>query len=410
MGGRCWRKAMLTSVTHWIGWATRPFIPAHYSPLAHERRRLSILGLICFFKLFDFFGINWDIQWHLAIGRDSLFIPPHLVVAVSFVAGLTLSLGAVTYETWLDRRGVQLAGVMRWGGVTAAPAFLAVALGYLAVSFVTFTDELWHRAFGLDATLWSPPHLAGMLAMNGIYFSLLMGLTATARRLGQPLSPRTPYFWVFILAGAFTLESANFQLSEALIVGHRQGGAGLWGLLFPLVTGVWYALALAFIVRLAGRFWIGLPILALTLGLQFVSTGLAALGFAVLQPVSVIEAFVRDNPDSVIALAREFTIRNGFSNLVGLQLAWLIGLSTAPLALVALLDRWPAARTRPWVAGPVYAAALVLACVVLFRGVPVMAAYDLHAGHVAAALTLALTGGWGMARVGVRLATAADRW
>jgi len=400
---------MLTTLTHWIGWATGPFAPARHSAHAHERLRLGTLIVIGVFKLFNFFGAVWDIQWHVSIGRDSLFIPPHMVAAGSFVGGLALSLAAVSYESWLVRRGVRLAGAVRRGGLATAPAFLGIALAYLAATFFTFTDDLWHRAYGLDATLWSPPHLAIMLAMNTIDLCLLLGMTAAARRLGQPLSPRWPFFWGFILAGAFTFESANFQLSQAFIEGYGRGGAGLWGLLFPILMGVWYPLALTAMVGLARRFWVVLPILGLTLLLQYTGTGLAQVGFAVLQPEAVIDAFVRDNPGSAIALARDFAMRNGFTSLIGFQQAWVMWLSAAPLTLVALLDLWPKLRDRPLLAAPVYSASLVLACMVLFRGLPVMADYDINAGHVAAALALALAGGWVMGKVGVRLAALVDR-
>ena len=39
-----------------------------------------------------------------------------------------LSLAALTYETWLDRQGKRLTGVIRLGGIATSPAFLAVAV------------------------------------------------------------------------------------------------------------------------------------------------------------------------------------------------------------------------------------------------------------------------------------------
>ncbi|HEY5670892.1 MAG TPA: hypothetical protein VIS10_12925, partial [Anaerolineales bacterium] len=46
--------------------------------VAHERLRLRLLFAVAILKLLNFIGGAWDIQWHVAIGRDSLFIPPHL--------------------------------------------------------------------------------------------------------------------------------------------------------------------------------------------------------------------------------------------------------------------------------------------------------------------------------------------
>lgn len=400
---------MFTSVQQWVGRAAQPFSPARYAAVAHERLRFYTLGLIALFKLFTFFGAAWDIQWHVVIGRDSLFIPPHIVAGMAYVGGLALSLAALTYETWLDRQGQRLTGVVRLGGIATSPAFLAVALSYLAGTFFTGLDDQWHRAFGLDATLWSPPHLLIMLAMSGIDFSLLLGFSAAARRLGWGLNWRRPAFWGIVLAGAYTFEAANFQISQAFIEGFAQGGAGLWGLLFPLMMGAWYPLTMVAQIRATGRFWVVVPVALVCLGLQYIATGLAEVGFVVLQPVSVMEEFVRANPTAVVSLAREFGRLNGFSEMIGLQQAWIMWLSLIPLGLVALLDLRPALRARPWVAAPLYSASLVLVCYGLFQRLPIMATYDVNFGHVLLALALAVAGGLVTAWLGQKLGSLADK-
>lgn len=400
---------MFTTVQQWVSRHAGPLSPARYSALAHEQRRFYILGLIALFKVFLFFGAAWDIQWHVFIGRDDLFIPPHLVAGMAYTAGLALSLSALTYETWLDRQGQRLRGVIRLGGITTSPAFLAVAVSYLAGTFFTLLDDRWHSVFGLDATLWSPPHLLIMLAMSGIDFSLLLGFAAAARRLGWGLNWRKPALWGMVLAGAFTFEAANFQISQAFIEGFGQGGAGLWGLLFPLMMGAWYPLTLVAQVRASGRFWIVLPVAAVCLVLQYIATGLAEVGFAILQPVSVMEEFVRDNPRAVISLAREFGRLNGFSAMIGLQQAWIMWLSVPSLVLVALLDLRPALRARPWVAAPVYSVSLVLVCYVLFQRLPIQATYAVNAGHVLLAVVLATAGGLVFGWLGQKLGAVADK-
>jgi hypothetical protein len=123
-----------------------------------------------------------------------------------------------------------------------------------------------------------------------------------------------------------------------------------------------------------------------------------------------MEAFVRENPTARLSLAREFAQRNGFTNLIGLQQAWVMWLSALPLALVAGLDLWPALRHKPWVAAPVYAASLVLTCFALFQQLPVMAAYDIDAGHVALANGLAVAGSLVIARAGMKLGGLWEKW
>ena len=395
---------MLATVSSLVGRATRPFSRARYEPLAYERTRFFAIAGIALFKLFNYFGSVWDIQWHASIGRDSLWIPPHMVAAGGFMGALALSLAAVLYETWLDRRGVATPGSRRFGGITVAPVFLAVALSYLAGIFFTFLDDQWHRLYGLDSRLWSPPHLLIGLAMAAVDFSLLLGLTASARRLGWKLTWRSPYLWTMILVGAFAFEAANYWTSEAFIVAFAGGGAGLLGLLWPILMGALYPLGLVLTVKLTRAYWLAVPILALALVLQYAGTGLASIGFDILKPVSVMDQFVRDNPQSTIALARQFAQESGFTGLIGTQQAWIMWLSAVPMLLVALLAAWPAARRRMLLAAPAYSLGLVLTCVVVFRLSPVMSHYAIGPVDVLIAAALAAAGGLAMGWVGLKLA------
>lgn len=399
---------MLTTVQAWVGRAARSFTRANYNATAHERLRFYTLLGIALLKLLNYFGSVWDIQWHATIGRDSLWIPPHMLAAAGFVSALGLALAAVTYETWLDRQGARMQGVTRVGGITVSPFLLMVSLSYLAGVFFTFLDDQWHRRFGLDATLWSPPHLLIGLAMASVDFILLLGLVVSARRLDLKFNWRSAYFWGFMLLGAFMFEAANYWTSQAFIYGYSQGGAGLLGLLFPILVGALYPLALVLNLRLAKRYWIVVPIFALTLILQYAGTGFAALAFAVLKPVSILGDYIRQNPQSTIALAREFAARNGMVGLIGLQQAWVMWLSGIPLLLVALLSFWPAARGRWLLAAPVYSVSLVLTCYVWFQRLPVMAKYDVTWVHVAAAAILAASGGLVLGWLGSKLAGAVE--
>jgi hypothetical protein len=399
---------MLTTVQAWVGRAARPFTRASADARTHERLRFYTLLGLALLKLSNLFGAIWDIQWHASIGRDSNWIPPHLVAAGGFVGALSLALLAISYETYLDRRGARLPGVKRLGGISVAPAFLAVALCLLAAVFLTFVDDQWHRVFGLDVTLWSPPHLAIGLAMSGVDFSLMLGLFVSARRQGLALNWRGAYFWGFVLLGAFMFESANYWTSQAFIFGYQNGGAGLLGLLFPLLMGLLYPLGLVTTLRLSRRYWIVVPIFVLTLILQYTGTGLAALGFAILKPVSIIDEYIRLNPTTTVSLARQFASDNGMSGLIGLQQAWVQWLSGIPLLLVALLSRVPWARGRWLVAAPLYSASLVLTCYVWFQRLPVMARYDVTWAHVALATLLSAAGGLLLGWLGSRLVAAVE--
>ena len=242
------------------------------------------------------------------------------------------------------------------------------------------------------------------LAMAGIDFSLMFGLYVSARRQGLQLNWRAGYFWVFVLLGAFMFESANYWTSQAFIYAFQHGGAGLLDLLFPLMVGILYPLGLVYTLRLAKAYWIIVPIFVLTLILQYTGTGLAALGFAILKPVSIIDDYIRQNPTTTIALARQFAADNGMSGLIGLQQAWVMWLSGIPLLLVALLSLVPAARGRWLAAAPVYSVSVVITCYFWFQRLPVMAKYSVTWVDVALAVLLATAGGLVLGWLGSKLA------
>lgn len=100
-------------------------------------------------------GFYWDVAWHIELGRDELiFTPAHsgiffgllLIVA----AGMTSIILATHQQA--DVR-YELAGMRI--PIGAVPI---VALGAGAILGFPL-DEFWHRAYGIDVTMWGPTHL-----------------------------------------------------------------------------------------------------------------------------------------------------------------------------------------------------------------------------------------------------------
>jgi len=371
---------------------------------AHERLRLRVLFVVAILKLFNFVGGAWDIQWHVAIGRDSLFIPPHLLVLVAFAGGLLITASMIAYETLLVSRGQAPIGTLRIGRLRAQGALFGIACGYLFALLSTLFDELWHELFGIDATLWSPPHLLIMLATVVVDFSLMLGITTSARRLGYGFTLRSPLTWGLLLTGAYAFESVNFQMGEAFIIGFRHGGAGLYGLLFPILVGAVLPLSMITLIRLAGRNWIVLPTVALTLLLQYMATGIAALGFAILKPVSVIDEYVLLNPDSTTAKAREFASLLGFNGLIGFHQAWTMMLMFMPLVVVSLLGLHPWTRRHTLVAAPVFSVGMVLFSFLWFERMPALQGYPISGLDLILASGISALGGLLTGSLGLRLA------
>ena len=126
-------------------------------------------------------GTYWDIRYHIDVGRDSFWIPPHLMV----YSGVALVFVSTALAWWLTRKHSHRPLLRR--------LHFAIGLIWLSVTAQLLTapiDDLWHRIFGLDVTVWSPPHILLLLGgfcigLSTVYFQkLYMHLTRADRQKG----------------------------------------------------------------------------------------------------------------------------------------------------------------------------------------------------------------------------------
>jgi hypothetical protein len=134
---------------------------------------LASLGLVAVFAALG--GVYWDVTWHATVGRDSFWIPPHLFVYSGVSVFLLSALMGLALAWW--RAGSLQAALAGRIGTGFAVAALGPAIQIGAAPL----DDMWHRSYGLDVTIWSPPHLMGIAGgMVGIY-GLLTVLGGEAR-------------------------------------------------------------------------------------------------------------------------------------------------------------------------------------------------------------------------------------
>lgn len=101
---------------------------------------------------------SWDAWWHSALGRDTFWSPPHILLYLSIIVAVLTGM----YGWHKTRERI-------WGK-------LAIILSLIPLS-APF-DELWHRIFGKESLsspliVWSPPHLA-IIAAIIVSFILLL--------------------------------------------------------------------------------------------------------------------------------------------------------------------------------------------------------------------------------------------
>jgi hypothetical protein len=134
-----------------------------------DRFRL-LAGIPVLFGVFlSLMGLAWDINWHDDVGPDTFFTLPHTFlyggVAIAGLACLYVVLrSALSYQ-----RGQSIFPESQltyiWPVFRAPLGFIIAGFG--AAMFLTFGvyDEIWHRVFGFDVTLISPPHQGLLLSV-----------------------------------------------------------------------------------------------------------------------------------------------------------------------------------------------------------------------------------------------------
>ncbi|MFN2569789.1 MAG: hypothetical protein ABR564_09350 [Candidatus Dormibacteria bacterium] len=156
-------SSTLRRITGFPGWAASTVMNG-----------LFVLGLAVF-------GLYWDVAWHIDLGRDrELFTPPHTMIVLG-LGGLVYSAVVAVIFASVDGAPVGL----RLRAVRIP--YSALALGALGLGgLVAFPlDNLWHQAYGLDVTLWSPTHLQ-LVAGGGFATVALWLFIAESARDSRP--------------------------------------------------------------------------------------------------------------------------------------------------------------------------------------------------------------------------------
>jgi hypothetical protein len=176
--------------THRIGWLTR--VADKVGEKFHRPGWVALPVLVFTTSIIcALFGFIWDVSWHIGNGRDPgpLANPAHYFIIIGlfgiFLGGMT----AVVLP--FDKPGPAAVRITRnWhapvGGVLMAGCGLYAMIGFPL-------DDVWHRIFGQDVTLWGPTHL---MMIGGACFSLFAVLML--EREGEADEGEEVYHGVFI--------------------------------------------------------------------------------------------------------------------------------------------------------------------------------------------------------------------
>ena len=125
----------------------------------------------------------WDISLHIDVGRDEgpLANPAHYFI----LAGLFGIFSRRASSRWCCRRSGRAPTAIRIADDWYAPLGGVLICACGAFSLIGFPlDDVWHRLFGQDVTLWGPTHLmligGASMTLVGIAVLLVEGLRANA--------------------------------------------------------------------------------------------------------------------------------------------------------------------------------------------------------------------------------------
>lgn len=115
----------------------------------------AMVGTSTFGLLVAGIGFYSDVRWHVSLGRDEvLMTAPHAAIVVGL---MTILASAFIGEFFASATKANVG----WRIFGTRVPYSALAMGLIGLCALSGfpMDELWHRQYGIDVTMWSPTHL-----------------------------------------------------------------------------------------------------------------------------------------------------------------------------------------------------------------------------------------------------------
>ena len=208
-------------------------------------------------------GAIWDISWHMTIGRDSLWAPPHVMEQLGAAVAGGVCGAYVLWLTFHAPAAARARTVRFWGFHGPLGAWLCIWGALTMIASVPF-DNWWHNAYGLDVEILSPPHTVLMVGVLGIEFgAILFALAAQNRAVGRE---RVRYGYAYTFAIGVLIVMGSLALYEIA------GYANTWhGAPFYHITAVLFPFMLAGVARAAPVRWPATTAAATYMGIMLVT-------------------------------------------------------------------------------------------------------------------------------------------
>jgi hypothetical protein len=171
------------------------------------------VGIATTSLLVALFGMYWDISLHIDVGRDAgpLANPAHYFILAGLFGIFTAGFFAIVLP-----EGRPSETAIRIGPDWYAPLGGVLICACAAFSLIGFPlDDVWHRLFGQDVTLWGPTHLmligGAAMTLIGIAVLTVEGMRSRASRGAVTDDTRVVLARAVASTGGLLLGLSTFQ-------------------------------------------------------------------------------------------------------------------------------------------------------------------------------------------------------
>jgi hypothetical protein len=191
-------------------------------------------------------GLLWDISWHMSVGRDGLFSPPHIAIYLGAVIAGVFSGVKVLKTSFWGSKEEKAQNIKFWGIFHGSLGAMFCVWGAFAMLTSAPFDDWWHSTYGLDVKILSPPHALLGLGMIMIQFGAMISVISVQNKLEGKADPRTKKHleWMYALSSGFLLAMVYVLVSEYFFVNrlHSALAYQVAALIFPIfMVSVAYA-------------------------------------------------------------------------------------------------------------------------------------------------------------------------
>jgi hypothetical protein len=150
----------------------------------------------------------WDIASHVDGGRERFLTPPH----IGIYSGVTIAIGVIALAMLSDRlqTGASLFGALRHPFLGVRPGLTAAGAGMGTALAAAPFDNVWHEIYGIDITIWSPPHL---LAIFGVSVAALGLAMLVAPATGVGFRPFLHHFLLSSFLAGLVVTTGEFEFN-----------------------------------------------------------------------------------------------------------------------------------------------------------------------------------------------------